>query len=594
LNLPVQIPEGGYKITVMPRPEEYYDRGMRVRREIDIWSLPRHYTRTPYGSFQQRRQEALVHAAKIGNGLYSEIAKIALDRWDDVREETLMDAVARVNRREDGSVSDLMGLLGLLCRHGEHPAFPAALKGPLQAAAWDYRYWWDEPGDDVMDFWSESEQILYHACEILAGQLFPDATFSNTGRSGEWHRDKGSQLALAWMRNRGTGGFRAWNASLSFERVLLALSHMVDLAQNREVWELAAILMDKLFFGIALNSHRGVFGAAQGRAVSSVVKGGFLDPVAGISQLMWGTGIFNQHASGLVGVATAQEYELPVILQQIALDAPQELLNTEHHGGRYEPDLDGLEGAWEANIVTYKTPDYMLSSVQDHRAGEKGAQEHIWQATLSPGAVVFVNHPARTSQLDARQPGFWAGNGVLPRVTQWRDTLLALYQLPESEWMDYTHAYFPLYAFDEHALRDGWAFGRVGEGYVALTASQGFSLVEQGESAYRELRSPGRRNVWVCQMGRAALDRGFRRFQQRVLGLDLTVDGLSVRFQNLRASTLVFDWHGPLLVNGEAQSVADAKHYANPYCQAEYPARHMDIIFGDQGMRLDFGSSHQA
>jgi hypothetical protein len=56
----------------------------------------------------------------------------------------------------------------------------------------------------------------------------------------------------------------------------------------------------------------------------------------------------------------------------------------------------------------------------------------------------------------------------------------------------------------------------------------------------------------------------------------------------LRGDTLTFGWEGPLLRNGEAQPITGFKHYDNPYCQAELPASHMDIGFGDQLMRLNF------
>ena len=47
----------------------------------------------------------------------------------------------------------------------------------------------------------------------------------------------------------------------------------------------------------------------------------------------------------------------------------------------------------EANICTYRTPDYMLSTAQDYKRGYGGDQQHIWQATLGPGAVCFTTHP---------------------------------------------------------------------------------------------------------------------------------------------------------------------------------------------------------
>src|SRR5262249_8965786 len=154
----------------------------------------------------------------------------------------------------------------------------------------------------------------------------------------------------------------------------------------------------------------------------------------------------------------------------------------------------------------YKTRDFMLASAQTYRAGQTGAGEHIWQATLGPDALVYVNHPANMSEDDRRRPNLWAGNGVLPRVAQWGDVIIALYQLPADDWLGFTHAYFPSAAFDETALRDSWAFARKGQGYLALHAAQGFDFVTRGQTAFRELRSRGWQNAWICHMGQGLLD----------------------------------------------------------------------------------------
>jgi hypothetical protein len=164
-----------------------------------------------------------------------------------------------------------------------------------------------------------------------------------------------------------------------------------------------------------------------------------------------------------------------------------------------------------------------------------------------------------------------------------------MHKLPDNDWMGFTHAYFPIYAFDEYALRDGWAFARKGAGYLALTAARGMELMTRGDHACRELRSYGQSNVWLCHMGRAAQDGGFGQFQEKILALDVAFEGLSVRCTSLRGDALAFGWEGPLLKNGEDQPITGFKHYDNPYCQAELAASHMDIGFGDQVMRLNFG-----
>jgi hypothetical protein len=265
----------------------------------------------------------------------------------------------------------------------------------------------------------------------------------------------------------------------------------------------------------------------------------------------------------------------------------------ERHAGELEEGCDRATGSWEVNKVTYKTPDYMLCSAQDYHPGERGGQQHIWQATLGPDAVVFVTHPSCMSEKDNRQPNFWHGNHVLPRVAQWRDALIAVHKLPENDWLGFTHAYFPIYAFDEHVLRNDaddhpWAFARKGEGYLALTAAQGLEFITRGDSAYRELRSHGQHNVWLCHMGRAAQDGSFGEFQDKVLALDMAWEGLSVRCTTLRGQSLAFGWEGPLRVNGKEQPLTGFKHYENPYCVADWPASQMDIRFGDYLLKLKF------
>jgi hypothetical protein len=335
--------------------------------------------------------------------------------------------------------------------------------------------------------------------------------------------------------------------------------------------------MDKMLFTIAVNSYKGVLGSTHGRSYAPMIRSGQLEPTSGICRLLWGQGIFNQHLRGVVAMACT-EYEFPMMIADIATKLFDEMWDRERHVISEAGD--------EVNKVTYKTPDTMLSSAQDYRPGEKGYQQHIWQATLGPDAVVFTTHPACMSEEGAHRPNFWAGNYVLPRVAQWKDVLLALYRLPEDDWMGFTHAHFPTYAFDETEVGETWAFARKGDGYLALGASQGLTLVKRGPAAYHELRSYGQQQVWVCQMGREAVDGSFEAFKERVLGTTFEVEGLGVTFETLRDETLTFDWEGPLRRNGEEQPITGFKHYENPYCVEELPAEKIDIGFGAFVMRL--------
>ncbi len=487
-------------------------------------------------------------------------------------------AIERINRRGDCSDFDMVGLLGVIARYMQNEAFPAELKSPLIETVINFKYWFDEPGEDAMCYTTENHSILFHTCEILAGQLFPFETFSNNGQTGAWHREKGEKLALDWLRTRATTGFWEWDSNCYFDEDLLALSHLL-LAENEEVMELAALLIDKMLFTMAVNSYKGVFGSTHGRTYASQIVTPQLESTSGIGRLMWGMGVYNSSLRGLVGMACSG-YEFPLLIGDIAADLPDELWNRERHV------IDAMGS--EINKVTYKTPDYMLSSVQDYRPGVKGYQEHIWQVTFDQNAVVFVNHPACVSEDGAHRPGFWSGNAVLPRVAQWKDVLVAVHKLPDDDWLGFTHAFFPGSVFDEISIRDGWVFGRKGDGYIALTASTGLELMKRGTAAFKELRSYGQETLWLCHMGRAALDGSFEEFQASILALSIEMQGLDVRMQTLRGESLAFGWQGPLTIDGEAQALSGFKHYDNPYSQTDLHAELMDIQFGGTLMRLAF------
>jgi hypothetical protein len=604
---PYQAPEGSYQIVLLPSLREYYEGNLRLERKIALTTLHNRYSEAPYGTFDERRGEALLDAARRESNIFSEIAKMALGYWADVKEDVILQAIEGINQRKDCSDFYLAGLLGMMHRYSDDPAFPAALKGPLEACVLNFRYWADEPGADAMWFWSENHQILFHTCEILAGQLYPDRVFTNNGQTGAWHRQRGEERALSWLLRRGAGGFSEWDSNCYFEEDLLALSHLADLAESQPVYDLATVIMDKMFLTMALNSYRGVFGSTHGRTYTPHIKGGRGEATAGISRLMWGLGVFNDRIMATVSLACMESYGFPRLIGDIAADLPPsgEMWNRERHAGTLEEGRDWpigrpgnrTIGDWEVNKVTYRTPDYMLCSAQDYHPGEPGVQEHIWQATFGPDAVVFVTHPPCLSEENSHRPGFWHGNVVLPRVAQWKDVLIAIHKLPDDDWLGFTHAYFPAWAFDQHLLRDAprkggrqWAFARKGDGYLALTAARGLEFITRGDSAYRELRSYGSRNVWLCHLGRAALDGDFVAFQKKILSLDVAFGDLSVRCATLRGETLAFGWEGAFTRDGQPQPLNGFRHYDNPYCVADLPAAQMEVRYGDQAMRLNFAA----
>jgi hypothetical protein len=446
---------------------------------------------------------------------------MALKQWQDIDAKVFQAEIEKIKQGAAGSAAALAGLLSIKIRFGQHANFPQNLAEPVEETLLAYGCALDQNGGPQSA--ADSRLLLLRTCEILTGQLYPDQIFPGD-LTGKQHQERGEAWIMDWMQARGTTGFTDWDSPAAYAEIVLALSLLIDCAESEPVWELASVLLDKVFFVLALNSYRGFFSTARRQANGWTARSGLMNETAGITRLMWGIGVYNLHLATPISLALLEKYELPPIFAQIAGDEKAQW-NRESHASGTQP----------VNKVSYRTKDYMISSVQDYRPGQPGEQEQVWLAVLGPNAHVFTNHPAYSIDQDGLAPGFWSGNRALPRVAQWKDVLVAVYQLPaENNPLNYTHAYFPTANFDEYTLRGGWAFARVAEGYLALTASQPFTMPQHGPIALRELRANGPQVTWLCQLGSAAEDGSFEDFQTSVLGLTLSFDGQSVSFATLR------------------------------------------------------------
>lgn len=245
----------------------------------------------------------------------------------------------------------------------------------------------------------------------------------------------------------------------------------------------------------------------------------------------------------------------------------------------------------EVNIVTYRTPDYMLSSAVDYRPGYGGDQHHIWQATLGPDAVVFTTHPA---QREGSSPNYWTGSGSLPRAAQIENVGVIVYNINTAPGLYithkllFTHAWFPRAEFDEVIEQDGWLFARKGDGYLALTSRNPYRRAE--DDPQNEIIADGKQNIWVCEMGRRETDGPFGDFVERVCSAPLIYQGLAVIYDSPSQGRIEFGWKGSLRHRGELVRQSEFLRYDNPYAQVPFPARQVIIQQGDHTVSLDWDS----
>lgn len=574
---------GEHTLTLRLRPAD----GTPLSLRRPIWASSQTYQREPYGDYDSRRQEALEHLARMASDPLTAIAAVETGRAAVIPSDALDLGCRFVNGRYDCADFHAIGLLATLYWYGDHPALRPANRERIEAALLGFKLWIDEPGLDAMCYFTENHQILFHIAAYLAGQRWPERVFTNSGRTGREQQRRARPRIEAWIRRRLQGGYSEWDSNAYLALDIYAMLALVEFAASPRLRALAETLLHKTFFMIACQSFRGAHGGTHGRSYVEGLKSARFENTASLQRIAWGMGIFNGETRATGLLALARRYRIPPILQQIGADLPEALVTQARSRADYRPQFDLQRGGWDVRTLTVRTPDAMLAAAIDHRPGAPGIQEHLWQATLGPEAVVFTTYPGNSQEHGNARPNFWAGSVRLPRVALAGRSLICLYPVEPGVGLGFTHAYFPAAMFDEVALAGPWAFARKGEGYVALWADGPLALVRTGPYAEQELRSQGPGVAWAACIGRRAEDGDFAAFCRRLAERPPEANGTHVAWTDLDGRALAFGWDGPLTVDSRPADWDNFPHYANRYTETPVGAAPMIIHHAGQALALD-------
>lgn len=635
-------------------------------------STPDEYASEPFApTFENRRRayfEFILNNPTPTNikAPWYELARLAAGATP--HEGILSSALDYINARHDCADCTLHAILRLLYQYREHQRLSQGFIEQARETLLNFKYWPDEPGQDSMCTWTESHYILFASAGYLAGQLFPDVTFTNSGRCGEEMIAAFRSRILRWLELRFYTGFSEWLSNVYYDEDLTALLNLLDFSEDEEIQRRSAMLIDLMLFEMAVHNFAGVFGSSHGRSYEPMQKWAAQESTTDTQKLLFGRGVFSGSDNmSAASFALSLRYRMPSVIYSIANDSQRsELLQRQRLGicidqadwwglkpnnfengmqlltleaylhprtaglfvkmlnryrwwdkPQFKPFLqrrrmlqfsrftgllpmlanhyryDVCRSAREqANLYTYRTPDYLLSSAQDYRKGYGGDQQHIWQATLGPNAVCFTTHPAKRQ---GPPPNYWTGSGCLPRVGQIKNVLLAVYHLtrfpafytPNELW--FTHAWLPRDQFEEIVERDGWIFARLGRGYLALLSQNPYQWHDlPGEDQGREILVDSKDNIWICELGRQEVDGGFPDFIEKILSAKVLFSGLKVTYDSPSQGQLQFGWNGPLLQDGRAVALGDYPRYASPYAQAEFPSEMITIQLEGKSLELDW------
>lgn len=566
---------------------------------------------------------------------------------EDFCYEHLSHTLSRLKNRQDMAEFGIPCLVRLLKEYRQllSPEVISEIKETLIG----FRYWLDEPGEINACYFTENHQPLYHSGEYLAGMLFPDDVFSSNGKTGAWHKDHARIFLGRWMKWRMNFGFSEWCTNYYAED-MIALLGIYHYADDEDLRKNAKEIIDTLLLEIALNSFKGQWIGTHGRIYTHYAVEPAFDSISPICRLYWGEGNIDGDLADCAIMLAIYQYECPEEIIKIAQDKPPVLINKERMGINiedakyygvdpadfenimffwgnqtfdakdviensarvitptnwmnerinayrekyrlcdmtgipYDPDPD-FTALTQADIYTYKTPDYAIACAQDYRKGKQGYQQMPWGATLGGRTIVFTNHPG--SQDFEDRPNQIAGNWILPRAAQYENVLFCIYRIPA----DYirmleTHAYFPQHEFDEVIEHESWLFGRKADAYIALHSMLPARFKEPDPALYKAVykdewytyakvakpyfyHANGHANVWIIEMGSKSQNGSFQNFLEQFKTADVSGNTFHFTYSSPSKGSMTFGWEAPLTVNEEVIQINDYDRYDNPYIKKAF------------------------
>jgi hypothetical protein len=394
----------------------------------------------------------------------------------------------------------------LWCRMVYGPDIAPDILERTDRAILGYRYWMDEPGNDVQWYFSENHALLFHTAAYLAGTLLPDKQFTRSGRSGTGQADIGLQRVRAWLDHFEKWEMAEFNSAPYFPIDLKGLTALYVLAPDTDVRERARAAIMRLIEIVARSTHHGVLTGAQGRSYEHTLRAASSLELSGVARLLWGRGNYGRRVHALP--------QLALCLRDHKLEIPAELAAI----ADYQRD-DAQEWCFAqgqdrmARLYHYKTRAFAIGTAARYRWGEWGYQETVLHLRLggNPDAQIWINHPGETIHSGYGRPSYWGGSGTLPRLHHYRGLAVMLFDCV-AEQPDFTHAWFPRAVFDTATVKGDVALAQCGEAMVLLKGNSPFTSVEDGPTAGNELRLPGRKGGWIIRLGETSQGGSFEDF----------------------------------------------------------------------------------
>jgi hypothetical protein len=492
-------------------------------------------------SAEERKKQALAFLARYGEeNANRAIALLYTGGPVEDIERLLYRQLDFINARNDCSDFYLILFPHVMRVFKDDPRLSPELQRAIKSCILNFRYWIDEPGNDVMWFFSENHALLFHICQLLCGELYPDEIFTNSGLSGREMQKKAEARLERWFNIFFEEGFTEWNSPAYLPIDSLGFACLYDGTKNEVLRDHARRGLDFIYYCMAVYGLDGCFASTAGRTYLKELMGNYSNCTSFMSYIGYGTGNLGHAGKGSLPLCFS-DYEPPAEYASWQRPSAQQALLCQ--------STQGQKGF--ANLYCYKTNGFVLATACDFRPGEGGHQENPIQLTFSPVAQLWINHPGEVAIYGSGRPSYWAGNGILPRINQYKGFASVIFDIPPDHPVGFTHLYFPTMEFHVCRHQENWLFGEENGYYCAIYSAGSLEAQKNGPNRDREFICPQRRNIWLVRAATPVEFPSFDAFVDSLKGAALETDlgALSFRVQDPVYGALSGGMNSPLTVN---------------------------------------------
>jgi len=595
------------------------------------------------------------------------------------RVNEVIDWRASLIKPGDASAGDFAGVAALLAR-GENTALCNATVIELSKHIDNPGPFWMFPavcvaflGRDTLSpearaalrsAWSETIQVrgdtenhwcMYYTSLYLMSELYPDepgATWFN-GKSTSENLAESRGYLMHWMDIVTTIGIGEFTCSHYIGEYAIPMLYLATWAKDPAMRQRGRMMLEWLLADQFASSQNGVLHAPNARTDDTAVVEHWNCLTSALTWMLAGNTppTPGYGGWGIYFAVVAKNFELPEVIYRIAIDRDD--------AGFTQRDLKHSRRRWrysdELYMPVYKTnytrKDYAVGSYQGGLADP--IQTHVWDVTwavpdprgahntmfsmhpISSGKVMqtyFTELPDQMTKGVTKQgkPSYDSPDKILgcspyEQVFQDKDTIIALYNIPEGTRFPHINGYFSRDLRDVVEDPSGWIFAKGGNTYLAYRPLAGytwqtllgyknpydpsqraafaslfnFSHPGDGDApppvpqVDRILQSPHLKNGTIVQAASAGEYKTYAAFQAAIKALPLTfaLDPVpTVTLTTLRGSKITFTYDQPPVLNGQPVDYGKWKLYEGDYLNAKRGSRKLTLTHGSLERTLDFNT----